>query len=114
MAETDRAARRLALDGPIGRVWREYLLPLFKRFGMTGVMKHQPDVTDADVTVEYLADHNWLVGSPATVADKLARLQQESGGFGGLLTMAYDHLDHLTAWRESKQAFMTEVAPLFR
>lgn len=114
VAETDREARRLALDGPIGRVWREYLLPLFKQFGMTGVMKHQPDVTDSDVTVEYLADHNWLVGSPTTVADKLARLQQESGGFGGLLTMAYDHLDHLTAWRESKQAFMNEVAPRFR
>ncbi|MEH6638247.1 MAG: LLM class flavin-dependent oxidoreductase [Porticoccaceae bacterium] len=113
VAETDAEARKLAINGPIGRVWGEYLLPLFKQFGMTNVMKHDPDVADSDVTVEYLADHNWLVGSPDTVANKLADVVESSGGFGCLLTMNYDHLDHFTAWRESKQAFMNEVAPRF-
>jgi len=33
-----------------------------------------PSVPDSDVTPEYCAKHNWLIGSPATVADKLNAL----------------------------------------
>jgi alkanesulfonate monooxygenase SsuD/methylene tetrahydromethanopterin reductase-like flavin-dependent oxidoreductase (luciferase family) len=113
IADTDAEARKLALEGPIGKTWREYLLPLFAKFRMLDVMKHKPDVADSDVTVEYLADHNWLVGSPSTVSAKLAAIEEESGGFGCLLISAYDHLEHLDQWRQSKTAFIDEVAPKF-
>lgn len=114
VADTDKEAMRRALEGPIGMVWGQYLLPLFTQFGMLGVMKHRPDVADADVTLKYLAEFNWLVGSADTVADKLAAAVHESGGFGCLLTMGYDHLDHFDQWRESKRAFIDEVAPRFK
>lgn len=113
IADSDKEAKKRALEGPVGIVWRDYLLPLFTKFGLLGIMKHRPDIADADVTLEYLADHNWLVGSVDTVADKLATVWDESGGFGCLLTTAYDHLDHMDHWRESIRAFNDEVAPRF-
>jgi alkanesulfonate monooxygenase SsuD/methylene tetrahydromethanopterin reductase-like flavin-dependent oxidoreductase (luciferase family) len=113
IADTDKEARKLALDGPIAVAWGQYLLPLFKQFGLLDVMKHDVDVADSDVTLEYLADHNWIVGSPDTAAEKLATMVEESGGFGCLLTMNYDHLDYFDQWRESKIAFIEEVAPKF-
>ena len=46
---------------------------------------------DSDVTVEYCARHNWLIGSPATVTEKIERLQAETGGFGVLLVFGFDY-----------------------
>ena len=61
--------RQLSLLGSyMGRMMREYFLPLLASFQFTEYLKHTPDVPDSDVTPEYCARHNWLVGSPATVA----------------------------------------------
>lgn len=114
IAETDKEARRLALNGMIGRAYREYLLPLFNNFGLMSVFKHDPSVADSDVTPEYLVDHNWLVGSPGTVAQKLAAMQDEAGGFGTLLVINFDFMDEQAAWAASQQALMLEVLPQFR
>jgi alkanesulfonate monooxygenase SsuD/methylene tetrahydromethanopterin reductase-like flavin-dependent oxidoreductase (luciferase family) len=113
IAETDAEARRLAVDGMMGRAYRDYLLPLFANFRLLSVFKHDPDVPDSDVTPEYLADHNWLVGSPATVADKLAEMQHSAGGFGTLLVINFDFLDEYSAWSASQQALVEEVLPRF-
>ena len=84
IAETDKEARDKAINGMLGRVYREYLLPLFKSFGMISLYKHHPEVPDSDVTIEYLAEYCWLVGSPKTIVDKLGAMHQETGGFGCL------------------------------
>ncbi len=34
------------------------------------------------VTVDYCARRNWIVGSPATVTDKIETIYHEVGGFG--------------------------------
>ena len=47
------------------------LLPLLAQFGFTEYLKHTPDVPDSDVTPEYCAEKNWLIGSPSTVVEKL-------------------------------------------
>ena len=81
VADTDSQAREEALNGMLGRAWREYLLPLFS-FGpypFTRAMKHDESIPDEAVTVEYLADHMWLVGSPDTVARQLRDLYEMSG-----------------------------------
>src|SRR5258706_436368 len=59
VAETDAEARRHAIDGMLGRAYREYLLPLFGGFGFLPLFKHDPAVPDSDVTPEYLVDHGW-------------------------------------------------------
>ena len=40
------------------------LLPMLKEWGMLGACKHDQSVADSDVTVEYLVDKVWIVGSP--------------------------------------------------
>jgi alkanesulfonate monooxygenase SsuD/methylene tetrahydromethanopterin reductase-like flavin-dependent oxidoreductase (luciferase family) len=115
VAETDAEARRKALEGPIGRAYREYLLPLFRSFGLIGLFKHDPAVADGDVTPEYLVERGgWLVGSPATVRQRLADQIGESGGFGTLLVITFDHLEDDRGWSESLGAMVEEVMPPFR
>jgi alkanesulfonate monooxygenase SsuD/methylene tetrahydromethanopterin reductase-like flavin-dependent oxidoreductase (luciferase family) len=112
IAETDEEAYRLSCGGMMGRMMREYLLPLLGSFGFLQYFKHDPDVPDSDVTPEYCAKHNWLVGSPATVAEKLERMYHEVGGFGTLVALGFDYsTENPTAWHESLQALATEVMP---
>ena len=80
IAETDEEARHKALNGMLARVWRDYLIPLFKQLTFLPSMKHDPEIPDEAVTPEYMADHLWLIGSPETVASKIRKLYTEVGG----------------------------------
>ena len=98
IAGTDEEARDQALNGMLGRVWGEYLLKLFREFDLMSVFKHDPEVPDDAVDVEYLADHMWLIGSPETVTNKLRTLYSDVGGFGGLLVLTYDYWQNQEGW----------------
>ena len=87
VADTDEEAWRLSVGGMMGRMMGEYFLPLLSTFGFKEYLKHHPDVPDSDVTVEYCAKHNWLIGSPKTVAEKLEKIYEDVGGFGQLLRL---------------------------
>jgi alkanesulfonate monooxygenase SsuD/methylene tetrahydromethanopterin reductase-like flavin-dependent oxidoreductase (luciferase family) len=71
-------------------------------------------VPDSDVTPEYCARHNWLVGSPATVAERLHRIYEEVGGFGTLLLFCFDYSENPQAWRHSLELLAKEVMPRFK
>src|SRR5205085_1092456 len=101
IADTDAEALRLSAGGMMGRMMTEYFLPLLANFGFTEFLKHRPDVPDSDVTPAYCARHNWLVGSPATVADRLHAIYEEVGGFGTLLLFCFDYAYESKAWRHS-------------
>jgi alkanesulfonate monooxygenase SsuD/methylene tetrahydromethanopterin reductase-like flavin-dependent oxidoreductase (luciferase family) len=111
VAETDAEAWDLAVNGPMGRMMGEYFLPLLQNFGFFDYLKHDPDVPDSDVTVEYCARHNWLVGSPDTVAEKLAKVYEDCGGFGKLLVFGFDYSETPEVWHQSLQLLADEVAP---
>ena len=111
MADTDKEAWELAVNGPMGRMMREYLLPLLAAFGFLENLKHDPDVADSEVTVEYCAKHNWLIGSPDTVAEKLAKMYEECNGFGKLLVFGFDYADQPEVWQRSMQLLAEEVGP---
>lgn len=113
IAETDKEAREKALNGMLCRVYREYLMPLFKSFGMLHLFKHHPEVPDADVTPEYLVDHSWLVGSPRTVVQKLGDMYEETGGFGCLLVLTFDQSENQEGWANSQRMLIEEVMPHF-
>ncbi len=113
VAETDAEARKHAVDGMLGRVYRDYLLKLFGGFGFLKLFKHDPNVPDSDVTPEYLCDHGWLVGSPKTVTQKLGDMYEESGGFGTVLVLTFDHSADNEAWSASQRMFVEEVMPKF-
>jgi alkanesulfonate monooxygenase SsuD/methylene tetrahydromethanopterin reductase-like flavin-dependent oxidoreductase (luciferase family) len=113
IADTDEEARKLARDGAMGRCWREYLLPFYLGNGMGEHFKNNPSEPDSVVTVDYLIDNAWFVGSPATVTEKIERLQHDTGGFGGMLVMIYDFADEQRAWEHSLDLLVNEVMPHF-
>jgi alkanesulfonate monooxygenase SsuD/methylene tetrahydromethanopterin reductase-like flavin-dependent oxidoreductase (luciferase family) len=114
IADTDAEAMRLSVGGMMGRMMSEYFLPLLASFGFTEFLKHRPDVPDSDVTPEYCARHNWLVGSPATVAERLQAIYDEVGGFGTLLLFCFDYSENPKAWRHSIELLAREVMPRFK
>lgn len=114
IADTDAEAMRLSAGGMMGRMMTEYFLPLLASFGFTEFLKHRPDVPDSDVTPEYCARHNWLVGSPATVAERLQAIYDEVGGFGTLLLFCFDYSENPKAWRHSMELLARDVMPRFK
>ena len=111
VANSDDEAYEKSVNGMLGRTWRDYLIPLFAEFDMVKTFKHDPDVPDAAVTPEYMAEHLWLIGSPDTVEKKLRNLYQMSGGFGTLLTLIYDYMDDQTGWENSMRLLAQDVMP---
>ncbi|MGY8686073.1 alkane 1-monooxygenase, partial [Bradyrhizobium sp. UFLA05-153] len=80
-------------------------------FGFKDYLKHAPDVSDSDVTVEYCAKRNWIVGSPSTVAEKIEKIYEEVGGFGVLLVFGFDYKHKPEAWHHSLALLKKEVMP---
>lgn len=111
VADTDEEAYEGAVNGMLGRVWGEYLLPLFESFNLLHVFKHDPEVPDAAVTPEYMAEHLWLIGSPDSVEQKVRKLYQMSGGFGTLLVLIYDYMEDQLGWEKSMHLLAKEVMP---
>jgi alkanesulfonate monooxygenase SsuD/methylene tetrahydromethanopterin reductase-like flavin-dependent oxidoreductase (luciferase family) len=110
VADTTARARRDALAGPLARDWREYFLPLLRKTRRLGLPKVDPEMPDAEVTVEYLLEHIWIVGDPDTVTEKLARLARDVGGFGVLLVIAHEWAPR-EAWLRSMTLLREQVLP---
>ena len=111
VADTDEEAWEQSVNGMMGRMMREYFLPLLGAFEFTGFLKGDPTLPDEAVTVEYCAEHNWLVGSPDTVAQRLEKVYADTGGFGMLLLFGFDYLDNPDGWRRSMELLANEVMP---
>jgi len=111
VADTDEEAWRLSVGAQMGRMMREYFLPLLTNVGVIQFLKHDEAVADSDVTPEYCAQHNWLIGSPSTVVEKIERMYDEVGGFGGLLLFCFDYSDNPQAWHNSMRLLAEEVMP---
>jgi 3,6-diketocamphane 1,6-monooxygenase len=111
VAETDAEAKRLSMEGPIGRSWREYFLPTYRRFGLLEGIRHDPSVDVDDIDLAYIAEHQWIIGSPETVTEKLQEFQEATGGFGTLMIYSYDYADEPEPWVESMNRLAKEVAP---
>jgi alkanesulfonate monooxygenase SsuD/methylene tetrahydromethanopterin reductase-like flavin-dependent oxidoreductase (luciferase family) len=114
VAPTDAEARDLAINGIMGRCWREFLLPIYLGLGLGPLLKRDPSMPDEAVDLEYLADNLWFVGSPQTVADRIFDLQDRTGGFGHLLIVSYDATNELEPWERSLRLLMDEVGPILQ
>jgi alkanesulfonate monooxygenase SsuD/methylene tetrahydromethanopterin reductase-like flavin-dependent oxidoreductase (luciferase family) len=113
IAPTDEEARRRAREGAMGRCWREYLLPFYLGNGMGPHFKNDPAMPDSAITVDYLIDNAWFIGSPRTVIEKIEKLQHDTGGFGGMLVMLYDFSTEPEWWEESLTLLVEDVMPRF-
>ncbi|MFN8522224.1 MAG: LLM class flavin-dependent oxidoreductase [Chloroflexota bacterium] len=110
VAETTDQARREALEGAIGRDFREYFMRTSRMFGRLQMYKQDPAMPDDAVDLNYLLDNVWIVGDPDTVASKIVALHEAVGGFGHLLAMAHDWPDR-AVWDRSMRLLKEEVMP---
>jgi alkanesulfonate monooxygenase SsuD/methylene tetrahydromethanopterin reductase-like flavin-dependent oxidoreductase (luciferase family) len=110
VADTDAQARREALAGPLARDYRDYFLRLLPKLRGFEMLKHDVTMPDAQVTLEYLLDNIWIVGSPRTVAQKIAALSESVGGFGKLLVIAHEWQPR-EAWEHSMALLKEQVLP---
>jgi alkanesulfonate monooxygenase SsuD/methylene tetrahydromethanopterin reductase-like flavin-dependent oxidoreductase (luciferase family) len=108
VADTDEEAREAVLNGGAGRLWREHNHPTFTQFGLTPLIA---PVAAEEMTAEWMVDNFWLVGSPDTVAEKIAAFQDATGGFGTLLGIVYDYRDNPEVYRRNLELMGREVAP---
>ena len=106
IADTTEQARKEALEGVLARDFNEYWFKLLpkERF------KRDPNMSNDEVTVEWLLDNLWIVGSPDDVADQLRQLYEDVGGFGVLLAMGHEW-DPKEKWLNSMTLLMNEVMP---
>jgi alkanesulfonate monooxygenase SsuD/methylene tetrahydromethanopterin reductase-like flavin-dependent oxidoreductase (luciferase family) len=111
VADSDDEAWEHSVNGMMGRMMEEYFLPLLRAFGFTEFLKADNDTPDDAVTVDYCARHNWLIGSPQTVADKLEKVYADVGGFGCLLLFCFDYVEDADAWHRSMELLAHDVMP---
>jgi alkanesulfonate monooxygenase SsuD/methylene tetrahydromethanopterin reductase-like flavin-dependent oxidoreductase (luciferase family) len=110
VADTDEAAFEAVVNGAIGRTWRELTIPQFKILGLTNALADE--IPEDEVTVEYLAENFWLIGSPTTVAEKIRELHEETGGFGTLVSFGYEYTANPEVYRRHFELLGNEVLPL--
>jgi len=111
VADTDAEAYEAVVNGAIGRMMGNYLLPLMGDVGLIKYLKDDEGISDEEVTASYLFDHGWLVGSVKTVTQKLEEMYKQVGGFGTLLMLGFDYADDPAPWFKSMRLMATEVLP---
>ncbi len=110
VAESGAEARRQAREGILARDFKGYFFRLLPKVGMMGLLKNDPDMSDSDVTIDYLIDHVFIVGSVDEVAQRLNDLRGDIGGFGTLLAMGHEW-EPYDAWLGSMSLLRNEVLP---
>ena len=113
IADTDKEAKRRAIEGGLGNTWRNYLFDIYKKFNLfSGLIEDSGlDVTPDTIDDDFLAEHVWLCGSPETVIEKLQKLIHQTGGWGQIVANQHDSIDHPEPWAESLRRLAKEVVP---
>ena len=110
MAETTEEARNDVLNCGMAQSFDEFILPLFRRLGITALMKLDESTPDEAITAEYLMDHRWAVGDPDHCLRKIREAYDELGGFGTLILMVQCWDPPEKGWK-SLELFMKYAAP---
>ncbi|EZQ18698.1 luciferase [Halopseudomonas bauzanensis] len=110
-ADTDKEAKRLVMEGPIGYCFQRYLIPIWHRFGMMDGFAKDAGIDPADADLEFLVDNVFIVGSPETVTEKINALFTATGGWGTLQVEVHDYYDDPAPWFQSLELISKEVAP---
>ncbi|MBI1777481.1 MAG: LLM class flavin-dependent oxidoreductase [Proteobacteria bacterium] len=92
--------------GPFHALYR-YLIGLVGKAGQLSLFKNAKDMPDEAVTVEYALTEFGIYGDPDTVAERILRLNQAVGPFGGIVMMAMEYLDR--AMIEQSMQLMAEA-----
>jgi alkanesulfonate monooxygenase SsuD/methylene tetrahydromethanopterin reductase-like flavin-dependent oxidoreductase (luciferase family) len=110
VADTDAEAIEAVVNGPMGDTWRRHLLPTFQELNLIPLVVGDA-IEPENLTVEWMAENFWLVGSPTTVIEKARKLQEDTGGFGTLISFGYDYGSRPDVYERSFELLGSEVIP---
>ena len=109
VAATSEEARERA-HAVLGRNYLQHQLPNRLGSGLIQATKIDPNMSDDDLTVDYMMDNIWIVGDPDECAQRIRQLYDDVGGFGHLLCITQDPDDH--QWElDCLRLIAEEVAP---
>jgi alkanesulfonate monooxygenase SsuD/methylene tetrahydromethanopterin reductase-like flavin-dependent oxidoreductase (luciferase family) len=116
VAASDSEARdRVFGEHGSNRYFYTYMREVLSRVGLLGSLKPDPDMSDAEATVDVITEGSMLHGAPKTFLDKLVALRDEAGPFGTLLMTGLDWSGPNREWeRQSMRLLAQEVMPKFR
>lgn len=114
VAETTQEARRLVAEGTLARDFTEYFFKMVPKIrGNLNIFKTDNSMPDSEVTIDYMIDNIWIVGSPDDVAEQIRELYEQVGGFGVLLVMGHEWKPK-DKWENSMRLLINEVLPKLR
>ncbi|HEY9213287.1 MAG TPA: LLM class flavin-dependent oxidoreductase [Ancylobacter sp.] len=96
-----------------GSPYVHYFRSLFTKLvknGRSNLFKEDPDMADADLTLEHVLDRLIIYGTPDEVTEKLLAFREEVGPFGTLLYAGHDWRDAVLAKR-SMRLMAEQVMP---
>ncbi|QKR98331.1 LLM class flavin-dependent oxidoreductase [Sphingomonas sp. CL5.1] len=111
VGDTDAAAKKEVMEGPIGYCFNRYLIPIWRRFGMMDGFAKDAGIDPLKADLEFLVDKVFVVGSPDTVVEKISTLFEKCGGWGTLQIESHDYYDDPSPWFHSLELAAKEVAP---
>jgi alkanesulfonate monooxygenase SsuD/methylene tetrahydromethanopterin reductase-like flavin-dependent oxidoreductase (luciferase family) len=113
VAESHDHAQRDARDGAMARAFREYMLPLVASgpYGLSAFKPMEGDVPDEAITIDYLIENVWIVGTPDECVAQLQHLYEAVGGFGTVLMIGHDWYPEPEKWTRSMELFAEKVMP---
>ncbi|MCY3986356.1 MAG: LLM class flavin-dependent oxidoreductase [Candidatus Dadabacteria bacterium] len=114
VAETDEEARKEVKEGTLARDFQDYffrIVPLIRN--NLDLFKVNKSMSDSEVTMDYMIENMWLVGSPREVARKIIELYEFVGGFGVLLVMGHEW-NPGEKWKRSMRLLQEEVLPIVK
>ena len=88
----------------------DYMIKVLTKANMLHVPKHNPDVSDEEVTPEYMMKHEFIIGDVDECIRQLQEVWDVTGGFGTLLMITHDW-DDRAKWIRSMELLAKEVIP---
>ena len=109
VGESKGDAWDFAVNSTFGRSWN-YMIKIVKAANLLDIMKLHPDMSDDEVTLEYVLENLCIIGDVEECVRQLEDLWEVTGGFGTLLMIAHDW-DDKARWLRSMKFLANEVVP---
>ena len=114
IAESAEEARKDVMGGTLARDFTEYFFKMVPKIrGNLDIFKTEKSMSDSEVTIEYMMDNLWIVGSPDDAVEKIRELYDHVGGFGVLLVMGHEWKPE-DKWKRSMRLLAEDVMPRLR
>ncbi len=111
IADTTEEARKLVKEGTLARDFTDYFFKMVPKIrGNLNIFKADKSMPDSEVTIDYMIDNLWIVGSPDHAVAQIEELYDSVGGFGVLLVMGHEW-DPKDKWTRSMELLSKEVLP---